>query len=232
MGCYELRVKCIKNKGVEVSEKAWSRFGASEAVVFNVTPGQEYLVLAVCVSFDGSVAYFVDGYWWQPAELFTVLETRLTGDWRCRFLGAEQLADAPDAQLILGYPEMVDDPDHYSRLLRLLPGALKLDHQRALEMSRLETEDAVLTLVAGVIRDCSSNQVGSGCRYSAPYIVRWGESTEETDYDSLACVEADSCGTNEDVRASALVYVDGLLQESAATICETLKSSLPGIERR
>lgn len=118
-----MRVVCTFDKG---SDLARSRFdaGYSPATEFHLTIGVECDVHAMALWESGLVILVVDDTdlpRWQPIELFTIIDRRVSAQWE---FGLGDPADMVKA--LWGHPSLIGDPDHHDSLSGLVPGALEV----------------------------------------------------------------------------------------------------------
>lgn len=204
-----MRVTCVRNRGTDVSESVLSRFAISDQVEWSVEIGETYLVSSICTYHDGNVAYYIEpGLGWKPAQLFTVADPFLDGQWACSFLQPESLTDAPDVRIMVAYPEMIMDSSHYADLLKGRGSAQAAHDARVRGMERAEFERHV---IAGVKQLSESALACGKPKCSAPYFIRWGSECSDEDYDSVVALEVDAQG-EAGRRVLALAYVDGVAQ--------------------
>jgi hypothetical protein len=112
-----MRVRCLSKSGTALSARvAGTRSGYDEGATFPLTPGKDYVVYALAFA-DTSVWYYlVDDHelWYPvhyPAELFEVIDDRLSRYWRFAFTPAHL-----DHQALLTIEEWAHDEYFYDRL--------------------------------------------------------------------------------------------------------------------
>lgn len=110
-----MKVKCITNKGSDLSEKSLEQFGTIETI-FSVDIDIVYTVYGISI-YDGVIRYLIDvcDYcpYWYPAELFIITDNLLPLEWYFNFFGYPE--DRMTA--VWSYKEMVFEKNHNVNLL-------------------------------------------------------------------------------------------------------------------
>jgi hypothetical protein len=118
-----MRVVCTFDKGSDLAHQRFDA-GYSPATEFHLTVGEEYGVHAMALWESGLAILVVDDTdlpRWQPIELFSITDHRISAQWEFDF---GEPADVVKA--LWGYPSLVRDPDHHDSLSELAPGVLEV----------------------------------------------------------------------------------------------------------
>ncbi|MEV4334160.1 hypothetical protein AB0K02_27130 [Streptomyces sp. NPDC049597] len=151
---------------------------------------------------------------WCPLEWFRVVDGHIPGDWE--FSVVDPTGSA--LQLLFGYPELVNDPDHYDGLLERDPRAISVFREIAVTPSEFSApSDEEFLSNFGVV----PSQVGSSSRFSIELEDPTGRAIL-LQWDSMARTAQWSLLTGREVVAEeALVELN-----EVAIYCENQESGL------
>jgi len=114
---------CITNRAADLADHQRGRTWL-EATTYHLTPGRGYLVLGMSVTETRLMIFALDdtefpGFY--PAGLFDIASQPTPARWMfavrdgMRASGTDVWANP--VQAVWGYPELVEDPSHYTRLV-------------------------------------------------------------------------------------------------------------------
>jgi hypothetical protein len=125
-------VTCVSNDPAALADHQQSRVSAFESA-YPLTPGRQYAVVGMSIT--ETVFYFLvkddlGQARFAPAGMFDLVEAPLPPGWRFA-LGSGVRASGRDlwsdpVVATWGYPELVDDPEHFSALLDKAPHAVAI----------------------------------------------------------------------------------------------------------
>ena len=126
-----MRVKCLKNKGTDLSEKAMNVSGTVHTE-FSLNIGTEYMVYSISLC-KGILRYLILGKdenlpSWYPAELFEITDNLLPIEWYYAFY-PNQVVSA-----IWGYKEIIFDSKHNIDLIEREDHAIRIFLKRKTEI--------------------------------------------------------------------------------------------------
>jgi hypothetical protein len=131
-------VKAIGTDGKDLSKKSLEAFHNVEEY-FNLKIGGTYNVYGI--NLWGGILHFLtliedNRYpFWNPAELFEIIDNRLPSEWFFRFYGYERNAHIISSlNAVWGYKELALNPKHYSDLIERERGALDIFRKRQKEI--------------------------------------------------------------------------------------------------
>jgi len=116
-------VECVRDKGWDVPADHRGP-PLTAQVVFYLTVNQTYRVHGLALYNGGLCVLLLNDTElpnWYPVEAFTVVDSRLSTGWR--FVLRDKVGYA-GIQALWGYPELIENPNHFSELAELETSAL------------------------------------------------------------------------------------------------------------
>jgi hypothetical protein len=133
----KMKVQCVASKGISLFKRTLRIGQTMNSDFAPLVVGEIYIVYGIEL-WGGNLHYLVAGKYqgiqqnpfFEPAELFKLVDRQLSKDWYFEWLGTEEKEDA-----IWGYKELVFNyPQHHDNLIERDENALKIFFQRKHEM--------------------------------------------------------------------------------------------------
>lgn len=126
-----MKVQCLYTDGSHLSQEYYL-IGYTKQSKFDTTAGSEYSVYAVSV-WNRCLMYLICDDFnvpnWYPAGSFKVVQKRIPKTWQFMYFNNDEYMD-----MIMGYPKIVEDREHYVALVEREPNALSIFNEVKLEV--------------------------------------------------------------------------------------------------
>lgn len=118
-----MKVECIHTNGSRLPQEYYL-IGYTEVSEYDTTTGSEYTVYAVAVWKHCLMYLICDDFNlpnWYPAASFKIIQKEIPTIWQFMYFN-----NSEDMEMIIGYPEIVKDREHYVALTKREPSALSI----------------------------------------------------------------------------------------------------------
>lgn len=135
-----MKILCISNEGYQFSKNMAIKGNEKKIMYDGVQKNKIYLVYGIILH-EGSIKYLLfDEHKmpnWYPAELFSLIDTKIPNDWNYQFFGYKDAG----VSAIWGYYELVFDDNHFDGLSEQDHNEYELFLKRKQEIDKQVNED-------------------------------------------------------------------------------------------